>query len=135
MREEPEGIVLRGKLGEYLYRFFADTIQYKDYYSFLKDKRYIIFNGDFCEKDTVKRFQFAIVLTRIVFEKGLEVYYEHPKIPYDLKKDIFYFNPVILVLGLKLMELEDGNFYPDRYLKFREMLNAFERIKLMEKNK
>lgn len=130
--ENVEEDVLRGKLGFYLYKFFADTSIYKNYYSFLKDKKYIPFNDNFYPDDTVKRFQFAIVLARIIFDKGLELYCDNAIIPKDIRKDAYYYNAVLLVLGLKLMDNKDDLFYPDEYLKLKDMINAFEKIKKYE---
>lgn len=131
-KEDNESIVLKGKLGFYLFNYFADKSIYKDYITFIKDKRYIPFNDNFHPDDTVKRFQFAIVLTRIVFEKELETYYENAVLPKDLKNDEFYFNAVLLVLGLGLMENKGEFFYPYDYLRFKDMINAFEKIKKYE---
>ncbi len=132
LKEDLEGYVTRGKLGLYLYNFFSDKSLYKDYLSFLKDKKYIPFNDSFYPDDTVKRFQFAIVLTRIVFDKGLEYHYENTIIPKDLSKGVYYYNAVLMVLGLNLMDVYEGLFYPQEYLKVKDMLKAFERIKKYE---
>lgn len=132
LKEDLEGPVTRMELGLYLYNFFADKSFYKDYISFLKDKKYIPFNDSFYPDDTVKRFQFAIVLTRIIFDKGLEYHYENSIIPKDVSKGVYYYNAVLMVLGLNLMDIYGGLFYPQDYLKLKDMLKAFERIKKYE---
>jgi len=128
---EERVVLTREKLARLVSEFYG--FQGSNYHSFVIKKG--IFPGTkfgFYGADTVRRFQFAIVLSRIVFEKGLEGFYREVRIPSDVPSDAYYLNAVKLCLGLDLIKLHDNRFMPHSPVYVDEAVNALKRIRRLD---
>jgi len=87
----------------------------------------------FYQQDTVKRFQFAILLTRILFN--------HPNMPLpdsipkitDVGYTYFAKRPIQLGVSLNLMKLNRGKFFPDMPITGADALFSIKQLKKIVK--
>ena len=86
-------------------------------------------DGKFYGNDPINREQFAILLTRIIFKyKGIVLPDSVPSIS-DIGNNNYAKRPIQLVVGLKIMKLENGKFYPDNFLSGTDALYSLKRLK------
>ncbi len=86
-------------------------------------------DGKFYPHDTVKRFQFAILLTRILFnQSNMPLPDSIPKIT-DVGYTYFARRAIQLVVSLNLMKLHGGKFFPDMPLTGADALFGMKQLK------
>ncbi len=86
-------------------------------------------DGKFFGNDTLKRYKFTIVLTRIIFALKLETYYEDISLPRDIDTISYYYYTAKLVMGLHLLKPVGGLFMPERIVTSEEVEEAVKKIR------
>jgi len=86
-------------------------------------------NGKFFGNDTLKRYKFTIVLTRIIFVLKLETYYEDVTLPRDIDPTSYYYYAAKLVMGLHLLKPVGKLFMPERIVTSEEVKEAVKKIR------
>ncbi len=86
-------------------------------------------DGKFYPQDTVKRFQFAILITRILFTlPDMPVPDTIPEMK-DIDYNYFARRAIQLVVGLHIMRLRKDKFYPNLPLSGAEALYSIKKLK------
>ena len=86
-------------------------------------------DGKFYPQDTIKRFQFAILLTRILFTlPDMPVPDTIPEIK-DINYNYFARRAIQLIVGLHIARTKNGKFYPNLPLSGADAFYSLKRLK------